>query len=98
MFKRRRVVMKIGSKNSLLRLTDDKAMHVLDLILDECNDRSMLWFSSRRFRDEASKKLGISPATVSRCIKTLYDKKIIIKTGDTAKGEYKINYDLLNFE
>lgn len=93
MYNRKRWVrMRVGKKDTLLKLLDSNLASTVDLIITQAHEDST-WISSREQREYFQMKLKISPPTFYRYIKTLVRKGILIPQG--GRGVYKISRDLI---
>lgn len=82
-------------KFSILNLLDDNLGKVLSIILKQVNPITYEWQSTKINRLKITTKLSISPATLSRYLTKLSDKKILIKLEE--KGSYILNSSLIKF-
>ncbi len=83
-------------KLSILNLLGDSLGKTLSIILNQVNPNSYLWYSTKANRQVIINKLDISPATLSRYLIKLNDKRILIKS-DSGKGTYILNSSVISF-
>ena len=92
MGRRQWIRMRIGNKNTLLRLLDSKLAHALDIIIEQAHEDGT-WISSLEERDFIQKRIGISPPTFFRYINQLVNKSILLP--QPGRGVYRLNRDLI---
>ena len=88
------MIMKVGRKDSLLRLLGGELAEALDLILRD-TDSHGVWISGESTQTSIMKKLGVSRPTYFRYVKKLVDSGILIKYPEKGRGVYYINGELL---
>jgi DNA-binding protein Fis len=93
---RRYAKINLNMRNTLLQLSGDNMLKVLDLVLKDYNKATNIFHSTERFRTEASKLLNVSPATISNSLKKLQEKDILLKSDDLSRGEYRLNTRLVD--
>lgn len=86
--------MKVGGRETLLRLLDSKMAQMLDIIIDQAHEDGS-WVSSREAKDAVVKRVGISPPTFFRYLKSLSEKGILVSLPARGRGVYKLNPDMI---
>jgi len=82
-------------KESIFNLIDSPLAEVLLQILEQTDRKHYKWYSNKESRLRISNKTNQSPPTVSRNIKRLVEKKILLKA-DT-RGVYIVNRRYVEF-
>lgn len=84
--------MRIGNKNTLLRLLDSKLAYALDIIIEQAHEDGT-WVSSQEERSYIESKIGVSPPTFFRYINQLVNKSILLP--QPGRGVYRLNRDMI---
>jgi len=87
----------MNRKYSILSLLDDDLGKALQIILDQTDQHTYKWQSTKENRQAMARQMDKSPATVSRYIDRLKAKDILITFEEYQRGTYMINRQLINF-
>jgi|GEM_PF-5504463 len=82
---------------SILNLMENDLAAALRIILDQTDQNSYKWQSTKANREVMVRELDKSSATVSRYIDKLREKEILLTFPEYQRGTYLINRRLINF-
>jgi DNA-binding IscR family transcriptional regulator len=86
--------MRVGNRDTLLRLLDSKMAHMLDMVIDQAHEDGS-WVSSHEAKVEITRRVGISQPTFFRYLKTLASKGILVALPMRGRGVYKLNHEMM---
>ena len=92
--KRKMISVYLDTKDSVLLLSKDHSFHILYYIINQSDSERNIWFADIINKEKIIEKLQISPSSLDKHLKSLVDRKLILKDG--SRGRYKLNMSIFS--